>query len=214
MRKTILFVSMFIALVNVAFGQAREISAIELHQSFRPAYDSLFETAYRNKSKEENYEGGKLTEKTESLVEFIPPKKYHFIVVETVGGKSSKSETFLIDGVYYCKKEKGKWTKSEKGCGGKGGGRSTLPDAESSKFTLEETKLGVVSAKLYQTYLTYIFPEGKLSYFMDKFWINDEGFMLRREMEYGSVEPKFVRSKKTDIYEFNPKALKIEAPIK
>jgi hypothetical protein len=53
-----------------------------------------------------------------------------------------------------------------------------------------------------------------MSYFQDKFWIDEKGFILQREMEYGSVEPSFVRSKQTDVYEYNPKDLKIEAPIK
>ena len=61
--------------------------------------------------------------------------------------------------------------------------------------------------------MTYVFPEEKLSYSLYKFWINEDGLMLRREREHGSVEPKFVRSRKTEVYEYNPK-IKIEAPIK
>lgn len=212
MKKVIFFSIVIFSLANTLFGQEKEITADERRQTFRPAYDKLFETSYRKKSIEESYKDGKLSEKTETLGEFVPPNKYHFITVETVGEKTRKSEIYIIDRVYYCKKDDSEWTKAERGCGG--GGFSKLPDAVSSKSTLEVTKLNHVTVKLYQQYMTYTFPEGKLSYFLDKFWINDEGFMLQREMEYGSVDPKFVRSKQIDVYEYNPKNLKIEAPIK
>ncbi|CAN5797010.1 hypothetical protein BH20ACI4_BH20ACI4_01170 [soil metagenome] len=213
MKKLMLFVFIFVTLTTTVFGQAKEITADELRQSFRPAYDKLFEISYRKRSTEENYKDGKLSGKIEIISEFIPPKKRHTITVEMVGDKRQKSEMFIIEGIYYCRKDDGEWTKSQKGCGS-GGGFSVLPDAVSSKFTLEETKLDNVTAKLYQQYMTYVFPEDKISYFLDKFWINDEGFLLRREMEYGWVEPKFIRSKQSDVYEYNPKDLKIEAPIK
>lgn len=215
MKKVILFSIVIVSLANTLFGQEKEITADERRQAFRPAYDKLFETSYREITEEETYEGGKLKEKRKTVGEFIPPDKYHFITVELVGEKSRKSETFIIDRIYYCRKDDGEWTKSEKGCGGSGGGREGGPDSlVNVKFTSEETKLNTERAILYQEYMTYIFPEEKLSYSLDKFWINEEGFMLRREKEYGSVEPKFVRSKKTEVYEYNPKDLKIEAPIK
>lgn len=215
MKKTILLLSIFIALGNIVFGQTKEITGDEFRQALRPIYDKFFEVSYRSKSVEETFENGKLKGKTETISEFIPPNKYHFIVVEKVGEKSRKSVTVIIDRVYYCKKDDDEWIKSQRNCSSGDTGRNAGPDAPvSSKFTFEETKLTNLTAKLYQEYLTYNFPAEKLSYSFDKYWINNEGFLLRREIEYGSVEPKFVRSKQTDVYEYNPKNLKIEVPIK
>ena len=141
MIKAIFLLFIFTALTNLVFGQTKEISESEYRKAFRPAYDAIFETSYREKSEEETYENGKLSKKTETVSEFIPPNKYHFITIETIEGISKKSETFIIDRVYYCRKDKGEWSKAEKGCGGGGSGREAGPDSPVSfKILLKKRK--------------------------------------------------------------------------
>lgn len=216
MKKLFFLTIIFVILTHNLFGQAKEITRSETYQPFSEAREKLKGISYRLTSKEVSFKDGKPNSWTENIREFLLPNRYRFIETEKYGDKVRKNEIVLIDDIYYCRKDGGEWTKSQKGCGG--GGFSGISDLVSSKFTVEETKLDGKSAKLFQQYTTYIFPikteKEELAYFQDKFWIDEKGFILQREMEYGSVEPSFVRSKQTDVYEYNPKDLKIEAPIK
>jgi hypothetical protein len=212
MKSSVIFLLIFTALAGVVFGQAKEITEDEFRQAFQKAYEKLSEISYREKSVEEIYDDGKLSATVDNVTEFIPPDKYRYITVETFGEKSRRSEMIDIGGIFYCREDEGQWTRPENGCLGGGAGSGRIP-AVDQKITFEETKLDDADAKLYQEYMTYLYPKDKLSYNLDKFWINDKGLILRREMEDGSVEPRFLRSRRTVTYEYNPK-IKIEAPVK
>jgi hypothetical protein len=75
------------------------------------------------------------------------------------------------------------------------------------KFNNENTKL-------YQQYTTSADDKNAVYYLQDKFWLNSSGLLIRREIEYGKVQPKSIGSRELEVYEYNPKNLKIEAPIK
>ena len=102
---------------------------------------------------------------------------------------------------------------SDNSCGESKGFVEAMGDEVSSKYTVEETKLNNLDVKLYRQYLTYNDDGAGLHYWDYKFWIGNEGFILRREIETGKVKTKEISSRMIEINEINPKDLKIEAPI-
>ncbi len=73
------------------------------------------------------------------------------------------------------------------------------------------------SAKVYTALYTYKnehLDKNGMSYTQIKSWITNEDWLLKEEINVGVVEPKKIVFTRTYKYEYNPKNLKIEAPIK
>ena len=144
------------------------------------------------------------------------PNKRRYVEIYKSGNRTERDELIQIGEAYYCRTNDGIWKKSNQWCGELR--ISSLPMATSSKFTIEDTKINNQAVKLYQQYITYKneYSSNKakegLSYFQDKFWVDSNGFILRREWELGLLEPKKTYETMVTIYEYNPKDLKIEAP--
>jgi hypothetical protein len=217
MRKiTLLFIFCFACVLN-SFGQVREITESEYWQQYRSAADMSFEISKRVTSKEESFENGKLSSTTESVDEYLKPDKRRHLAIYTSAKTVRKNELIQIGEKYYCRLNNGAWKVSDSWCAD-----LTLtsgPKEINSKFTVEETKINNRTATLYQYYRTYksdyelAKDKEKLFYFHDKFWVDSDGFLLRREMEYGSAEPKTVGSKEVVTYEYDLKNITITAPI-
>lgn len=201
-----------------ALSQAKEISREEYFQQYRDGLTKRRAADRRNFTKIENYTNGKLFSTTEITDEFLNPNKRHYLEINKYSDKTYKSELIQIDKTYYCRRNDGEWKRSESWCSG--GSASGLSNIESSKFTVENVKINDQNLKLYREYTIYknTFSPDKdkegLSYWDSKLWLNKEGFIVRQEINSGLLEPERIYRKQTETYEYNPKNLKIEAPIK
>jgi len=211
MRKIFLFIICLGLSIN-AFSQVKEITGDESVQELVEAYGKLKETSWRKKQKTEYYKNGKLLNVEEEIEESVKPDKQRFLRTERRGKIINKSEIIIIGDIYYCRKNKGTWIKSESDCGDKffitGRGEEV-----SSRYTVEEIKLNNQNTKLFRQYDTYNDGKG-LNYWDYKFWINEDDFIIQREIETGLVKTKEILSRMTEIIQINPIDLKIEAPIK
>ena len=214
--------SIFVLIVSLvaAFtvsGQAREITNGEFWRQYRAAVEKPFEISKRVTTKEEYFENGKLSDTTETVTEFLKPDKQHFVETYKSEKSSRKTELIQIGTSFYCRTDNADWKESDRWCANLK--LRSLPAGVSYAYTVQETKLNKQAATLYEEYITYKseYWEGKgkigLLYFRDKYWVSHEGFILRREMEIGFVESKEVLSKDLDVYEYDLKDIKIEAPV-
>jgi hypothetical protein len=202
------------------FSQAIDISQDEFYSQFRKANQKPTESKRRKNKSEEFAKNGGILSTVETITEYISSDKLREIELTKKGKKVSKFEMIQIGESYYCKKDNGIWIKSdERRCGE--GGLSALPNPITSKITAEESELGSQSVTLYQQYLTYAtftFSEKtqKAKYFYkERFWVNNKGYLLRREKETGELKTIRTNYREITIYEYNPKDIKpIEAPIK
>ncbi len=218
MKKIISLFVLILLLSVFNFGQKTEITKGEYYQIYRTALKKGQEVSRRNISKQENYRDGKLYSTDEYLYEYLLPDREYYSHKESYSGKVNIVELIKIGEVFYCKRNNEGWKKSENWCAD--GSASGISNVISEKFTIEEVKNNNETLKLYQQVTTYKNSyslnkdkEG-LSYWQTKFWINKNGYIVRKESEDGLSEPNRINRKQSEIYEYNPKNLKIEAPIK
>jgi hypothetical protein len=211
MKSKIVFLGMLIlGLTASLLSQTKEISSQEFYRPIRAAYE--INGSFRKTSKEEVYENGKLVSITEIVDESLNKETRKYSHLEKSKSNTQKTELIQIGKIYYCRRNDKQWERSEKWCANSG--LSGISGIISSKFTVEDAKFNNQNAKLYRQYTTFSFDKNIVSYLEDKFWLNNDGLLVKREVEYGKVEPKMVSSKEVEIVEYNPRNLKIEAPIK
>jgi len=213
MKKIALSLIVGLMLSISILGQAKEITQEESHQNLVAAFQKEYEGAWRTTLKYDYFENGKPSAKYETVTESDNPDRLRQVQTNTSGGQVEKFELMRIGETYYCRKNNTAWKKSDDWCdennkfvGGSG-------DEVSSKYTVEDTKLNNQNAKLFRQYI--VNTDGNTETYWDyRFWINNEGFILRREIEQGLLKPKTITSEMTETREYNAKNIKIAAPIK
>jgi hypothetical protein len=217
MRKVI-WLSVFCLFLTIGgFGQVKQISKNEYYKAYREAYDKFVNTSVRRQtSKDDYFRDGKLNGSTQDIMEVVSPDRFRFIFVEVVGGREDKNEVIKIGDNYYCRKNDGKWQNSRGDChlsGGKG-----ITDIVSSKYFVETVTENDKSFRFYRQYTIHKNKDfdGKESlwYWESKFRVGEDGRLLREDSEAGLEEAKEMRNRSVTIYEYNPKNVKIEVPIK
>ncbi len=218
MKKNILllFVILIAASLNI-FGQGRAITGQEFYSIINDAGNKRFKLSRREKRTSTIYSKGAVKEIKEETDEFDLPNNRRYLRTLTVGERIEKLELIKIENRYYQKKDNGKWTKEK---------QWNLPDSLSgipvpirSSYLVETVTLNNKTVKLYIFYAVYneYSPapgEEKQGYFENKVWVDDEGLVIREETQSGKPQSKEIKYTKRFEYEYNPKNLKIEAPIK
>ncbi len=216
MKKIVLLMTFLLATALNIFSQVQEITERDYWEQYHAAVEMPFDISRRVTTKEEYF--GNIPYIKETTDEFLNPDKRRYVEIYKSDKSAYKDELIQIGKVYYCRTNGDKWKKSEQWCAKQT--IKSLGAATTLKFTVEETKLNNQSVKLYQQHRTNkktsSQDKGKEEtfYFDDKFWVDNNGFILRREMEYGRLEPKRIGERTVVVYEYNPKILKIKAPIK
>lgn len=213
--KRIVFLIIFSFVVSLsALSQVREISFEESHQALVDGFKKEFEGAGRIITKSDYFEGGKRSASNTSAKEFLNPNKSRTLTVSIKGKKVERFEVINIDYVFYCRDNLAQWVKSERWCGKSAyysSGSNT--EEESAKYTVQETTLNSQKAKLYHQYIVYK-NEKSQTFYDYKFWLSEDGNILRRELLQGSLKPKTISYKLIETREYNAKNIKIEAPVK
>jgi len=223
MKVAALILTVFLAAVSAAgqvtASQATEISHGQYYASWRAASEKARGLNRRHVSRTEVYKDGKVAETDEWLYEYVLPDKIRYVHTDSIDGKPVRTEQIDIGANKYCKKGEGAWESVKSGCIG-GGTGGAVPNTSSLRFTIEKVNVDGKELTLYSQYITYKNISSKtkdtegLSYYEEKYWLNKDGLLLRQEHRNGLIDPKTLDRSTVDTYEYNPKDLKIEAPIK
>jgi hypothetical protein len=217
MRKIISVTVIGLVLAINAFCQIREISRDDYYKAFREA-DAKFRKvpARREVTKEESYENGKLTRTQQVITEDINPDRWRFLVVETSGERTDKSDLIRIGRNYYCRRNDGAWKNSASGCNQ--GWATGFTNIVSEKSSVETLKENGKTIKLYRNYVVHKLTDASKQevvwYYDSKFWLTEDGDFLRSATEAGLKETNELRLKSETNYSHNPRDLKIKAPVK
>ncbi len=213
----LLVIFCFGATIN-AFSQTKEVPEEKFWQPIRDAYKPMSEISRRITSQKEYFEDGKLNSTTRITDEYLVPDKRHYLEVKKLTDRTNRKEYFQIGENYYCKENDGEWKQSNKWC--EGTGISGLSGVIERKFTVEDVKLNNQSAELFTNFYTFKISDsdesdkGKIAYSQSKFWLDVNGLILRFESKKGLLNLEKIYSQETRAYEYNPKKLKIELPVK
>lgn len=213
MKKLLLLAFCLTICANV-FGQSKEITEKEFKDSVDSARDRLSTDSYRANSKLVVNRDGKVYLTVKWQRAFLTPNKKYYKNVRTTNGEAQTVEQTKIGKIIYCRENNGKWTRSKSSC--EISSISPVSKIEESKFSADDVKLKNEDVKLYENNFIYSsgFSGSPIRFFKrHKIWINKDGLLLREEVENGSVGEE-MPNKEVIVYEYNPKDLKIEAPIK
>lgn len=205
-----------LAMTTSVFAQAKTISHDDFYEAYRAALDKEETVSWRKITKKQELKNGKAERTVEITEEFLKPDRRRYVNVQKTDKSSDKNELIQIGKVYYCRKNESEWTKSENWCSLSG--LYATPADAISKYSVEAAKINNQQLKLYQNYTTWIdkSSDGKKAethYWHEKIWFSKAGLIVRLEIETGLVEPQTVYLKWVDTYEYNPKNIKIEAPV-
>lgn len=209
-----------IAFLSVpVFTQSRPISREQFWAGLRNAYDAEDKIFPRRQTSEEKrFENGARSSSSKGIYEYLAADKTREILKDVVQGKPRILEVIRIGEIYYCRENEGTWKKESRSCGPMT--LKALPIVVTQNYTVEETLVG---GKTVTFYRSYIIHRGwrqdevntvPLRFSEDKFWVNPDGSIHRREMTDGFVDSKLLTSSGTDSFEYKVRIQEIRAPVK
>jgi hypothetical protein len=215
MKNLILLGIICLGITNCILAQTKDITESEYWQAYRTSVEKLSQKSWRRSIKDESLEDGKVKRTKSISEEFVLPKKRRYVYTEVSEKLTIKYELIQLDDIYYCRKNNEPWKISISWCTGEG--PSGFTGIIKSTYTVEDVKSRNQMIKLYSRYTTHkdSFSKDKdtIYYWQDKFWINSEGLLIKRESSSGLDKTEIIYSKRAENYQYNPKDIKpIKAP--
>ena len=216
----IYFVILFTVCVTQLLAQERVSNEKEISNLRKNAYEKLKSIAYRGTMKSESYKNVNDSSPyyfITSIFESVSPESTRYVYEYRTADGVKRTETITIGKKKYQRLNNEDWKEITSESGGFGGGSGTEIKA---KITTNYKYLGTKSVKnqtsdLFEKVTTREYKiDGKLdkSVYTEKYWFSKDGLFLKTESEYKNNGK--VTSHTIFEYEYNPKDLKIEAPIK
>lgn len=205
------------------FGQQKEITKVQFFDTRTEALKKVDAYNRRVTKKTEDFSrwDGSLQNSYVSISEKILPYTTRSVSIQTIKGVTKKQEEIKFGAFLYERTDDGKWTKTDlRNFGGlieKNG--CIIADNEyynkvKNNYTMAENSLNGQQTMFYEGLTTVRSLDDSITFSRNRFWINKDGLILKSESESGSLNPETIYSKSITDYEYNPKDLKIKAPIK
>lgn len=195
-----------------ALGQERKITEDTYWAALRTADSFQWNTPVRITQEDEDYEKGLVTEKGERITERLPPDRLRVVERTEKSGKVETKESIDVARKFYCK-EKRAWRRSDNSCA-----PSTVSGFSSDALThfyLLETSLEGQSVSVYRlTIEEKPVREGWPDLIEYQTWVDSKGRMIRADRTGFIKSTKQKTFYRTEVFEYNPKGVKIAAPIK
>lgn len=220
MRNKDIFFSISVCLLFLTincFAQTKSITKKEYESVTRVAEANIEKTSHISSTKIEEYSDGKLSKTAIITEESIPPTKMKWTETETSGNQVTKLELIDIDSVQYKRENNRTWVKkdfnkSEDNDESSGITISGHESPNQKKYSVEEVKFKDQTVRIYSVSTIYNFDQNVV--YSYRRWINSNNLILKSEDTESEIKSGSIIRHELVIYEYNPKNLKIEAPIK
>lgn len=202
-------------------AQVKPITKEEYESAQRIAEANLEKIPYKSSTKVEEFAGGKLISTEMISEEALPPDKLKWTSVTTSGSEITKIERIYFGSIQYARENGGVWEKigsdEKNGAGGeeKETGAMMISGQESpnrKKHTLEQAKLNNQTVRLYTVSTIYDYQPNVLHTY--RRWINSADLILQSEDIESEINSGKIAQRAIETYEYNPKNIRIEAPVK
>lgn len=196
-------------------GQPQVIPQSQYYRAETGAWAKDDATSHRRVTIEKYSRFGKVSSEVSYVSEYVPPNRHRVVYTRNEDNKIETRETITIDSQKYCKEGKQPWSKNcPMTLSGLGLPSGTLFEYSYSQEVLEGKPINV-----FRKYATYESDrekdDEKGTMFVEwKLYINDDSMFVRTEFNRGYIGSKKWEGKRVTVWEYNPKGLKIEAPIK
>lgn len=203
----------------------KEIAQEEYSSKYYGALEKARDSNRRHTSKREIYREGKPYESEEWQYEYVLPYRRQFTY-----SKKSDTENILlkevnIDENNYCNLDGNTWQKVPSTCikgfaASTSQGSVTQLNKVAPKYSFDSVVLDGTKTSVYREYhesklKTSVSQVKEVVYYRESlYWLNEKGQIIRQVTTSGILGTEKIYSKWIDTFEYNPKDLKIEAPIK
>lgn len=211
MNKYLMTMMFAIAIASSAFAQTKKITSSDFYKANIEASDLMEDYGRRIIIKTETIENGIVITSVTKIEERLLPDKLRFFTVEKKGGAETSSELIVIGTKEYRRENNGQWT--IKNAGGSGSGSGIGSGSACIQYTEESDFVNGATARKLKQLMINDTAEG-LSYDEFTYWYDLQGLILRSERLKGLLDPKIERIRSVGTFDYDPKDLKIEAPIK
>lgn len=215
-RIPLLAVLIGLFVVGVSSAQIKTITKIEFDAAKAAAFDAAKNKTRRVVTKTQSFDGGK-KEGSESLTEeFVPPDSRRSIFSARSGNKVLTSEIIEVGSVKYKRTDGGIWSTwkgTTKPVYQLRGIPSDGEPKENSTYTITESKLNGRTVQILASVSNKAYGSlpGRTEH---RIWIGKDGLVLRTEEIISEDSADDVVFRSVSTVEYDPKGLKIEAPIK
>lgn len=211
--KSVIFLAIVFLSINAVFGQAKKIDRKEYQDNVVKSLNDLRGKIYRSITINETFTNGesKFVEISKRIYEILPPDRTRWIFESD----EERKEIVQIGQRRFVRINNGEW-KEDNGSR-LGAGMGVNADIEYELYKVDENaELNGRKIKLYersQGLKNFSSDKDRREVWTTRFWITKDGVLMQTQNETEDVDSKFITRTTTD-YEYNPKDLKIEAPIK
>lgn len=196
----------------------------DLQMLTNAAWDKLEGKTYRSTTTSLVFSNGSQTPvRTEKFIsEVIPPEREHYVSISETPEGIKRHEYIRVGARRFAKDDDGEW--KELGGSGTGNGSGVGNGSGSGNVKIERSVVRTLKkgetinnkkVDLYETVTTirFIYP-AKTRTEIDRtaYWFDANGLFVKTENEYQDSDER-ENSRTTREYEYNPKNLKIEAPV-
>ena len=216
-RSVIFLIVLFIGTVlnlNVA-GQMRSITASQYRRAENTAWTNQESRSRRIRRTEHYFKLGKLTSDEMILMEYVVPDRRRTVHTTRIGNKVETKETIEIGAQTYCRSGIKTWSTD---CHSMLTGLD-VPMETVYDYSYLQTANNGQTINLFRKYGTYkntdarnadengiMFVEWNLS-------LTDDALFMKIEFHHGYVGSNKWEAKTEQVWEYDPKGLKIDAPI-
>ncbi|MEZ5345126.1 MAG: hypothetical protein R2681_06160 [Pyrinomonadaceae bacterium] len=196
---------------SVSLGQEAEISKDEFFSAVNNATDKASATNRRIIRTSVIYSDGKIVGEERETIEYILPDKRRSLVIEKKDGKETSIEKISIGDAKFIKQNGGKWENVDES-----GKRSIIaltrgPEPKyTHTFLVRELKKQ--NGKHYILNVVRESGDSK-TYSSETYLINNAGVLKEIITIFSKETKENIYSNAVETYEYDPKDLKIEAPV-
>ncbi|MCO6511855.1 MAG: hypothetical protein J5I65_13780 [Aridibacter famidurans] len=214
MKITVIVLLLFVSGVS-SFPQETEISRDAFWDAKREALAQTRAFDRRVMDRTERYENGEFRNTELWLYEYLLPERKRVVSEMSFGGRTMRTELVVIGETKYCKRNDQDWAISTGSCigGSVSGGKGPVTE----RYIRQEESIEGEKLKRYHSRTTqngWDKKDERIWFSESTFWVDKSGRLVKEEARRGIVDPFSFVSQSSTRYEYEPKDLAIEAPIK
>jgi hypothetical protein len=217
--RILLFIAFF---TSVSFAQVKTLTEAEYDAATNAAYDTTSKKIRRSTSINQSFEGGKIKESSTEIEEYLSPDRQRLLYLDRDGSESSRTEVITIGNDVYEKYNSDKWKKPKKDdtqtytVKGNPEGISKI----TVKYTAADSRLNGETVRVLSKLQKNLSSFENTLYNLNAgeelnvMWIRKNGLIMKTERTVTNADTKKIVDKTVETYDYQPKGIKIVAPIK
>jgi hypothetical protein len=221
MKRALSFLITSMVLTGVGTAQSNATQKEQYDAGMKVALNKVSATPHRKRTIEQEYSKKIVTATCNVIEEYLSDDANRFARSSPKPNSRCQSQQVKVNRYLYRKNGSENWSKISLGGGESssntgtkvGGWGDPIETKNLHQYMVMPDELNGVNVNVYFHY-EVLEMKGVLYFLMDYDWVNSDNYLVRSYKRVSSTLPESIDRDSTTTYEYNPKDLKIEAPIK